>query len=111
MNVVCVNYTFDTSITNPDALLDRYETLVSWAEALQRFGASVTVVQRFSSSMNLTRNDISYRFVHDPTWKDGSMLDRARHINATVAAACPDVVHVNGLQFARQACRLKGLIR
>src|SRR5689334_16054679 len=111
MNVVCVNYTFDPSITQPAALLETYETRVGWAGALTFGVAQVRVVQRFSSNSELTRDGISYRFVSDPAWKDGSLFDRSKGMNAAVAAAEPDVVHVNGLQFARQAWRLKRMLR
>jgi glycosyltransferase involved in cell wall biosynthesis len=111
VNVVCVNYTFDRPITDPDVLLDRYDTLVGWAEGLTSAGAKVTVIQRFGVNAERMRNGTAYQFVHDPSLKDGSLADRATRVNAAAAAALPDIVHVNGLQFARQAWRLKGLIK
>ena len=111
MHVICVNYTFDPEITNPDTLLDRYETLVSWADAIKRAGAAVSVVQRFGVDVRLKRNDVPYQFVYDPTLQNGSVLDLAKRTNSVIVAAEPDIVHVNGLQFARQAWHLKRLLR
>src|SRR6185437_5333161 len=50
---------------------------------------------------------IPYRFVRDPSWRSGSLLDRAPRLNQAVLSAQPDIVHVNGQQFARQALLLK----
>lgn len=49
MHVVCANYGFDSGLTKPHALLDRYETLVNWSNAIASAGACVSVVQRFGS--------------------------------------------------------------
>ena len=48
MHVVCVNYFYDETLTTPDDLLDRYETLTGWADALASAGARVSVVQRYA---------------------------------------------------------------
>lgn len=110
MKVVCVNYTFSRSLTDPDVLLDRYETLVGWADGLKSAGASVAVIQRFGANATRSRHDISYRFVADPSRKDGSLFDRATSVNAAVDSEHPDLVHINGLPFARQASRLKRVL-
>lgn len=111
MHVVCANYSFDDELTDPDALLERYETLAGWADAVKTAGARVSVIQRFGSDAEVMRRGISYRFVRDPTWRRGSLLDRARRVNEAVVAAEPDIIHVNGLQFARQAWLLKRMLR
>ncbi|HWG57905.1 MAG TPA: glycosyltransferase family 4 protein [Candidatus Acidoferrales bacterium] len=111
MHAVCLSYSFDPRLTTPDALLDRCDTLVGWAEAVKAAGARVTVVQRFGSDAEVVRNAIPYRFVRDPSWRSGSLLDRAPRLNQAVLSAQPDIVHVNGQQFARQALLLKRLLR
>ena len=89
------------------ALLERYRTLVDWAEAVQCGGLRVSVVQRFGRDVEIGRKDVRYIFVSDPSWKNGSLFDRATRMNAAILAAHPTLIHVNGLQFARQAVRLK----
>jgi glycosyltransferase involved in cell wall biosynthesis len=106
MHVVTVNYCYDRGLNSVDELLTRYGTLSGWAEGLSLAGAAVTVVQRFSRDVSLDRANVYYRFVRDPALRQGSVLDRASRVNRTVADLKPDVVHVNGLFFARQACRL-----
>lgn len=87
MRVVQVNFRFDDTLTDPDALLERYTTLTGWSRALLEAGAAcVSVVQRFSRDAVVTRDGIHYTFHADHT--------SARH---AVVRARPDIVHVNGL--------------
>jgi glycosyltransferase involved in cell wall biosynthesis len=96
MHVVQLNYAFDETLTDPDALLDRYRTLTGWSDAIAAAGAErVTVVQRFHRDAHIVRNGIEYTFCRPP---------RMRH---TVAGEEPDVVHVNGLHFAAQTWALR----
>jgi glycosyltransferase involved in cell wall biosynthesis len=95
VSVVQVNYAFDKGLTDPEQLLDRYHTLTGWSEALRRAGAGrVAVVQHFHRDSHLTRNGIEYVF-------------RRTGIPAAVAALGPDIAHVNGLTFPRQALQLR----
>lgn len=95
VSVVQVNYAFDKGLTDPDELLDRYDTLTGWSDALNRAGAGpVTVVQRFHRDARLTRNGIAY------------ILRRAA-IAQAVAACHPDVAHVNGLIFPARTWMLR----
>ena len=87
MKVVQVNFRFDETLTDPDALLDRYTTLTGWSRALLDAGAAcVSVVQRFSRDAAVTRDGTRYIFYVDHA--------AARH---AVVEARPDIVHVNGL--------------
>ena len=96
MNVVQLNYAFDKALTDPDALLDAYRTLTGLSEAVAAAGADrTTVVQRFHREARITRNGIEYVFC------------RPSRVHRTVADARPDVVHVNGLQFAAHTWTLR----
>ena len=87
MKVVQVNFRFDDTLTDPDALLDRYTTLTGWSRALLDAGAAcVSVVQRFSRAATVTREGVHYTF-----YVDHAAAQRS------VVASCPDIVHVNGL--------------
>ncbi len=95
LNIVQVNYAFDTILRDPDELLDRYFTLTGWSEALGAAGArSIVVVQRFHRDARIIRNGIEYVF-------------RGRRIAETVAAFDPDVAHVNGLIFPAHTWMLR----
>jgi glycosyltransferase involved in cell wall biosynthesis len=107
MHVVCVNYTFENFLTEPAALLERYRTTVGWANALAGAGVRVSVVQRFGSDAEITRNEVSYRFVRDSALEHGGLLDRPHRLHRTIRDMRPDIVHANGLHFARQALQLR----
>jgi glycosyltransferase involved in cell wall biosynthesis len=99
VRLVQVNLAYDRSLSNGDALLDRYHTLVEWTRALQRAGAEVFVVQRYASGARITRDGVIYQLVEDG---EAPMLAPASVSSAVVTAICdvqPDVVHVNGLMF------------
>src|ERR1051325_10787322 len=98
MHVFCINYIFDASLTTPAEVLERYVTLVEWSNALAAAGARVSVVQKFSADAEVIRNGVVYRFVRN-------------HLNHSVINLRPDIVHVNGLQFARRASQLKRFLR
>ena len=110
LHAVCVHYGYDLSLTRPETLLERYETQAAWAESLQAAGAIVSVVQRFGADIEITRNAVRYRFVRDLARKHGSVVDSPRRVHHAIAGLRPDVVHVHGLQFGRQAWQLKRLL-
>jgi glycosyltransferase involved in cell wall biosynthesis len=90
LSIVQVNYSFDSRLTEPDELLERYFTLSGWGEALHTAGAgAVLTVQRFHRSARIARNGVDYIF----TSAGGLGLARM------VAAVRPDIAHVNGLIF------------
>jgi glycosyltransferase involved in cell wall biosynthesis len=94
-SVVQVNYAFDETLDDPDALLSRYATLTGWSEALVDAGVRrSTVVQRFHRAARVARNGVEYVFVEDD-------------VRPAVARADADVVHVNGLAFAARTWRLR----
>ncbi|MCC7352688.1 MAG: glycosyltransferase [Anaerolineae bacterium] len=111
MRVVFVSYFYDRDLTTPAALLERYFTLTGWADALVEVGAQVAVVQRFGHDAEVVRNGVVYTLARDPARRFGGLLDWPHRINQAVVAQRPDVVHVNGLAFARQARLLKRALR
>lgn len=107
MHIAIVSYQYDLDIGSPLELLKRYDTTVGWAEGLEEAGAHVSVILRFSADRTIERSEARYHFVHNPTFRMGSLVDRADRINQRIAALRPDAVHVDGLSFARQAARLR----
>src|SRR5262245_20496276 len=97
MHVVCVNYTYDVSLTSPAAVFARYKTLVGWAEAVTAAGARFSVVHSFGEDIEITRNGVLYRF----------RRGRSSRLNHATIDLRPDIIHVNGLQFAAKAALLK----
>ena len=99
MRVTQVNVVRPRDRPDPDELLERWPTLADIALATQRAGAEVTVVQSFHRDASLSRDGVRYRFVIEPAFPGratGLMPARLAR-----AAASADVIHVNGLEFAR----------
>ena len=96
-SIAQVNYAFDPTLADPDALLSRYATLTGWAEALVDAGARrSTVVQRFHRAARVTRRGVDYVFV-----------DRDADLRRAAADVRAEVAHVNGLAFAARTWRLR----
>jgi glycosyltransferase involved in cell wall biosynthesis len=99
VRIVQVNLASDPELREPDRLLESYHTLTGLSDALSAAGATVHVVQRFSSEARITRANVVYQFVHDgPPGTPGPWTSFPRVVSA-VHDAAPDVVHVNGLMF------------
>jgi glycosyltransferase involved in cell wall biosynthesis len=99
VRIVQLNLAADPGLVDPEALLDRYQTLTGWSRALMRAGAVVHVVQRFSRDATIERDHVSYEFVREggsgtaaPWSSFPRLLDATRRHE-------PQVVHVNGLMF------------
>ena len=110
MKVVQVNYAYAAHVSDHAALLDTYETLTGWSEAVARAGAEVSVVQAFHYDAKLSRNGIEYVFCADERPSDGLSRRgwrRPRALEAAVIAASPDVIHVNSLEFAPEIWLLR----
>lgn len=100
MHVVQVNSAWDARLDDPEALVERYDTLLAWSRALLDAGAGqATVVQRFARDAELTRDGVRFMFRRAgarPFPRPWSPLPR---LARAVADLAPDVAHVNGLLF------------
>jgi glycosyltransferase involved in cell wall biosynthesis len=103
MTLTQVNYAFDPALRDPGELLEAYHTLTGWSDAVAAAGASVTVVQAFSTDATIERDGIRYLFRKT----GGSRAQRVGAVHAAVLASEPDVVHVNGLDVPLQTWRLR----
>ena len=96
MKIVQVNLAPPPEDVTPEALLSIWPTLRDVAIAVKRAGAEVTVVQSFDRAVELGLESVRFRFVPEK-------------IVRAVAAEAPDVIHINGLDFAwhtRHLCSL-----
>jgi glycosyltransferase involved in cell wall biosynthesis len=110
VKVVQVNYAYAAQLSDHAALLDTYETLTGWSEAVAGAGADVSVVQAFHYDAKLSRNGIEYVFCANGRPSDGSSprrWRRPRTLEAAVLAAKPDLIHVNSLEFAPEIWLLR----
>ena len=55
MHVVLINYGYSPGFPTAEALLERFHTLIGWAEGLVAAGARVTLFQRFSRDATIER--------------------------------------------------------
>lgn len=112
MRICVVNFAYDERLRSPEELLERYDSLTGWCEALAAGGASrVTVVQRFRADAALVRDGIHYRFHDDRLFNRSRLPLRIRQRHHLIEAAEPDVVHVNGLDFPLETRLLRRALR
>src|SRR4051812_19367258 len=97
MLVTQIGFSYDDDLVDVEALLERYRTLVGWAEALAAAGTQSTVVHRFHRSEEFVRGGVHYVF-------------RAVGLNRALHQLAPDVVHVNGLNFPMQTWRCRRML-
>lgn len=101
MKVVVLNLAHAAGLTRPEAILASYRLLREWAEALVEADLEVAVVQGFTQDTRLERNGVTYELVSGRFTPLARGRRLAPGLTAAVARHRPDVVHVNGLLFAR----------
>jgi glycosyltransferase involved in cell wall biosynthesis len=102
-HVVQLGLFVDPQRREPARLLDDWPTLVEVAEAAQRAGVRVSVVQAARGAQVLTRNGVRYQF----------FAARPRPSRRAEAGVCalirdlkPDLLHIHGLEFPHDVIRL-----
>jgi glycosyltransferase involved in cell wall biosynthesis len=109
LRVTHVNVVRPIGYPEPDALLDSWPTLVAVAASVARAGAQVTVIQSFHHDAEIVRDSVCFRFVQEFALPGRATGLRPRLIAAAARDTRPDVIHVNGLEFAqhtRTLCRI-----
>lgn len=107
MRILLVNPAYDEG-REPGALLDRYDTLTGWGEALRSAGeVEVITLQRFSRDLDLERGGVRYRFRADGASPRPRPWSRPRRLLTAAREARADVVHANGLVFPTLLSRLR----
>ena len=99
MRILLVNPAYDAD-HDPEAQLDRYDTLTGWGEALLAAGAAeVTTLQRFSRNVDLERGGVRYRFRADGGGPRPGPWTRPRGLSSAARESRSNLVHANGLVF------------
>jgi len=93
----------------PEQLLADWPTLPAIAAATQRAGAEVTVIQSFHRDAEFTLDGVRYRFVAEPALPGRATGLRPGRIARAAAESGATILHVNGLDFARQMRALRRL--
>lgn len=109
MNVCLINGGFDTRLTSPEQLLDRYWHVPQLAAALTAQGHAVTAIQAFHRNEQVHNGGVAFEFVkiasrRNREWNEVSRFD---DIARKLESCRPDVVHVFGLTLL-PLCRAAG---
>ncbi len=109
MRVVHVNIVRPPARIDPERLLADWPTLGDIAAAVARAGAEVTVVQAFDRDATIEGACVRYCFVAEPALPGHAAGAMPWRLARAVRACRPDVIHVNGLDFAVHTRMLCGL--
>lgn len=102
MHIAQVNFPPAPMGFAPAQIFERWPTLADVAEAVAGAGSQVTVIQAAAYTQRMTRNGVSYCFIDVAATPE----DRSRYVAALLAEIEADVVHLHGLEFAREAFAL-----
>ena len=92
MKIVHVHFDYDSSVQTERQLLEKYYTVTGWAEALQRKGANVVVINRFHKD----GFDNTMQLYRDPVRKQCIPQVRGEHL--FLAPWYPDELLMNADQ-------------
>ena len=104
MHVAQVNFVPPPAGMAPDEVFRHWPSLEDIAAAAAGAGTRVSVVQASPQPGRIVRDGIDYRFVE---LGEGA-IQRPRRLAAMLAGLRADVLHVHGLEFARDAHALSG---
>jgi len=107
LHVVQISFFSDPARRSPAELLVAWPTLVDVAEAGERAGIRVSVVQASTHSERLTRKGVRYYFL--PFGKAPSTSADRKTFRELLRSLAPDVFHVHGLSFTRDVLSLHTL--
>jgi glycosyltransferase involved in cell wall biosynthesis len=104
LHVAQISFFTDPQARIPEQLLRDWPSLVDVAECACRAGARVSVLQASQHSKHLLQNDVDYHFL--PFGGGQPAGDIAGRFAELLRALAPDVLHVHGLNFARDVLAL-----
>ena len=106
-HVVQISFFTDPSGRRPEELLRAWPRLVAFAEAAGNAGVQVSVVQASAHAQELTREGVRYFFL--PVGAHATTVDTGRSLGGLLRSLAPDLLHVQGLGFARDVVALAAL--
>ena len=119
LHVVPLIHFYESDLSTPELLLERYTTIRPFAKALHDEGARVTVVQRFHTDLDFWDGGIRFRFCADSCqpalrkWEiPGSFHSAVRAVCVQDNAGGPvqTAVHLNGLLYSLQLRMLRNTL-
>lgn len=110
MKVVIVSFYYDEKVKSEEALLQQHYTTTGWAEALQRRGIEVIVINRFFKDSELVKNNVCYLFVKDSLGGTFSAWQIPYQFLKKISALNADIVHLHHLTLSPQTFFLRLLL-
>ena len=111
MKIVHVHFDYETSIKTERQLLEKYYTVTGWAEALQKKGAEVIVINRFHKDSFLEENNVQYYFIHDSLPPKLRAWHLPLKLFQKIKALDAHVIHLHHLSLASQNYILRKLLK
>jgi glycosyltransferase involved in cell wall biosynthesis len=108
LHVAQISFFTDPQGRTPEQLLHDWPTVVDVAEAATRAGIRVSVLQACPHSKYLTHNGVNYYFL--PFGRGTSTSDTADRFAEHLRELAPQVLHVQGLQFAHDVLSLAAVV-
>lgn len=119
LHIVPLIHFYESDLTTPELLLERYTTIRPFAKALHNEGARVTVVQRFHTDLNFWDGGVRFRFCADSCQPALRKWEIPGSFHSAVRAVCTQndakepvqtAVHLNGLLYSLQLRMLRNTL-
>jgi glycosyltransferase involved in cell wall biosynthesis len=110
MKVVHVSFSYDRRIKTEEELLEKHYTVTGWAEALQRKGAEVIVINRFFKDSSLQKNGVNYVFVKDNLGPGLKSWHFPLRFFRKIKKLDPDIIHLHNLTLSLQTFLLRSML-
>jgi glycosyltransferase involved in cell wall biosynthesis len=108
VHVLQISFFVDPQRRSPERLLEDWHSLEEIAAAVASAGERVTVVQASLAEGEVSRRGVDFTFMAPES--PHASLARSETFGALLCELAPDVVHVHGLDFARDVLALRELI-
>jgi glycosyltransferase involved in cell wall biosynthesis len=107
LHVLQISFFMDPQDRAPQQLLEAWPTLVDVAECAASAGVRVSVIQASGHTQRLQRANVNYHFL--PCARADRSGERRVALGALLRELAPQVLHVQGLGFARDVSVLAAL--
>src|SRR5205085_8302687 len=93
-----------------EELLEKHYTVTGWAEALQRKGAEVIVINRFYRDSSFQKNNVRYYFVKDNLGPGLKSWHFPLRFFRKIKKLDPDIIHLHNLTLSLQTFLLRSML-